>query len=450
MLHLQRHYKVHLAHRLIMKIASMVVILSAVVAVVWYAKVTYVDVASPPTVNVTSKPPPPPPAYSQWNCVGSTRLNNDRPPWMYRSCHLKNVCYDGNEQSQLLFFRHPEDDLPSADWLSVNHMVPYQNDHRSVPKEQRVLLVGGAGHRIPENASWPHHRGNRTVTVLMNWFIPAVWSHLLMDNILPIFRLMELFSLDTDQSIVEPLYMENPCPPVGSPECSITDSHYKPNLTALLSYGRWPLMRIRDKYPPSAAGTLTCFEDVLVGPSLFTDHGFGSSSHGRTPQQPDWLNWGMGGMVRRFRRFILRRAGVNETTERSRSPLYDVVFLSKGKQAWINNQLDLQPLIGEFNRSVERRHEQLTVLSEVKMESMSLQEQLWLATRTKVIVAQEGSTSFAALYSPPGATLILLGSEYLDYYFWDNVVDIHIRYFRVHETQSIISAIWAGVRRWDE
>lgn len=418
------------------QVASILLLCVMAIAVLWYIGTHDLNAIGTNTTTVHIPAPKPKPLYSQAMCVGTVKSDANRNQWLYRSCHLKNVCYDGNGQSQLIYYRHPEDDH-TVDQLSVNQIVPYQNDHRAVAKEQRVILK--SSETIPLNATWPHH-GQRVVTVLMNWFIPAVWSHLLMDNLFPIYRLMEMFSLlDTGDRLIEPLYMDNPCPPTN-PECSIGDSHYKANLTALLSYGRWPLMRIMDKYPL----TVTCFEDVLIGPSLFTDHGFGSSQHGRAPSQPDWLNWGIGKQILGFRNFILSRA-LNLTSV----PVeYDVVFLSKGKQAWINNQLDLTYLVSQFNQSAISMDRHPVIMADVRMELMPFTDQLLMAMKSKVIVAQEGSTSFGALYLPPGGTLILIGPEGLDYYFWDNVAHIHTRYFPLKDIPLIINSIWSGLARW--
>lgn len=363
--------------------------------------------------------------YSQSKCVGSTK-SNDR-SWLYRSCHLQNVCYDGNPKSQLIYYKSPQDDI-TADQLSVNWMVPYIGDGRSPIFEQKVTVIEDT--LIPKNALWPHTED--VVTVLMNWFIPSVWSHLLMDNIFPIFRLMEIFSLDTDTTI-EPLYLENPCP--TSPECGLTGKQYKPNLTSLLSYGKWPLLQIKEKYN----NVTVCFEHVLVGPSLYSDHGFGDSQHGRIPSKPDWLNWGIGGTMLNFRNFILNRASISlELTVE-----YDVVFLQKGSLAWINNQLDLSQLITLFKNSAVNNP--LRILDDVRLENMTLRNQILLASKTKVIVAQEGSTAFGALWLPPGGTLILIGNEELDYYFWNNVAHLRTRFLRLQNIHGIIKAIWSGL-----
>ena len=367
--------------------------------------------------------------YSSASCVGTTYTRGKE--WMYRSCYFQNVCYDGNNKSQLIFFVDPLDDWSHPSELSVGSMVPYGKDGRAPVREQAVIFRGDT--QIPPDAVWPHGE-EQVITSLMNWFIPSVWSHLLMDNIYPIYRLLDIFLLNTSLE-VEPLIMENPCP--SAEECGTTSKFYRPQFTELLSpKHRWPLLPLSEKYEDEE---LVCFEHVVVGPSLFTDHMFGASGHGRIHGSPDWTNWGIGGTMSRFREFIVRRAGVDPYAPR----LYDVVFLSKGKLAWIKNHIDLSPIVRKFNKTSG----ELRVLSGVRMENMTLSDQIELAVRSKVIVAQEGSTSFGALWMQPGSTLIIVGTQGLDAFLWNNLSHLRVRYFLPRQVDGIIRSIRAGLTR---
>lgn len=392
---------------------------SVVVTLIWVYRYPATEV-QPAQVLVSRN-------YSRAHCVGSVFVPKGR-EWQYRSCYFENACYDGNNQSRLILFTHPDDDLDDPATVSVATMVPYGRDPRAPVKEQAVFLR--RGEQIPADARWPH--GEQPVTVsLMNWFIPSVWSHLMMDGILPIFRLLDIFSLDNTVDI-EPLMLEDPCP--GQPGCGTSSKNYRPAFMDLLSpRHHWPLQPIRQKYPDG----LVCFDRVIVGPSLFSDHMFGESDHGRVHSKPDWTNWGIGGTMVRFREFILRRAQVDHNLP----DLYDVVFLTKGTLSWTNNKIDLSYISDNLDKT------NLRVLQEVHMENMTLSDQMALAVQTKVIVAQEGSTAFGSLWMKPGSTLVMIGTSKLDVFFWNNLAHLHIRQFAPTQLQEAMRAIQAGLHR---
>lgn len=363
--------------------------------------------------------------YSNHRCVGE--IVGDE-PWKYRSCEYHNICYDGNSQGTLTYYAHPADDATSAD-LSCGSMAPYQPDHRVSVVEIPVNVVRSV---TPATAFWPSScRNFSTVTVLNNYFMPMVWSHLLMDNIFPIFRLLHMFG--HHRKLVEPLFMSNPCKK-NCKDCTFHRVHMSWMHT--LTNGRFSVQRLQEKYAAATAQSPVCFNTLVVGLSLFSDHGEGLSEHGRALHRPDVALWGIGEHVSRFRKATMSRFGArNVLGARAR----DVILLRKGKSNYSGTRVNMTTV-----RTFLQLNLKNVSIKEVTLEEYSIKAQMELMAQSKVVISEHGSTAFAALWLGKDATLILLHesmNEKLDFYFWKNLNEIRVKYVFYNGTNKALQEI---------
>jgi hypothetical protein len=374
-------------------------------------------------------------------------------PWQFRSCHFKNVCYNGNPEGIFSYFAHPLDDVVEAD-LSTGTMVPYANDARVNIDEYKFMVEKNAIRQ--HEVVWAHGKhDDEVVTIPANYFIPSVWTHLLMDNLYPMFRLLELF--DMARATVEPMWLSDPCRTGYRDGCQFSDTRFNHNWIDLLTNGRFSLSRLQDKYgavAKSSSRRLVCFGNVMTGLSLFTDHGFGNSGHGRNLEQPDWPVWGTGSHLWRFRLRTMHGAGIQdpESLHPFGKGSRDVVFLRKGTKTWSSNALDTQPAVNALQKALEEHNmTHIIVDNDLFLERYSLMEQMEIMARTKVVVTQVGSTAYGAFWLGKGASLVLIErGELLDYYFWSNLPYIHTKYVSWQQSamKPLVDAVLAGLNRF--
>ena len=365
--------------------------------------------------------------YSKYRCVGETVGDE---PWKYRSCEYQNICYDGNSRGILTYFADSVDDV-THEVLSCGSMVPYPDDYRVSLTEIPVKVVRSA---TPAKASWPSLCRNvttSTVTVLNNYLMPLIWSHLLMDNIFPIFRLLHMFG--HHKKSVEPLYLGNPCQR-SCGECIIPNTHTQ--WMDMLTKGQFSVQRLQDKYAWATDQAPVCFSTMVVGLSLFSDHGQGLSQHGRFLHRPDVALWGIGEHVSRFRRCTMKHFNAHDTHG---VRMWDVVILRKGKSNFSGVRVDTTPML-----TILRRMHANAKIQEVTLEDYSIKHQMEIMAQSKVVISEHGSTAYAALWLGKGATLILLHTtqdEKYDFYLWKNLHEIRVNYVLYNGTEASIREI---------
>jgi GDP-mannose transporter len=401
--------------------------------------------------------PLPLPRNTSWHrCVGRTAGPT---PWRLKSCHLKSVCYDGNAAGELTYFADPLEQVTEAD-LSSGTMAPYvASDSRSKVREYKVRLLRQA---IPEGVHWLRReslQSPRRVLVPANYFLPAVWTHLVFDNLLPTYRLLETFGLDPEEVDVHAHWLQYPCDPSYHDGCDFSDRRYNPKWVQLMSTRLdVRFTQLQEAYNWTK-GQWACFEDVVTGFGLFTDHGEGWSGHGRDLNQPVWTNFGSSASWWNFREWTLERAVLHARFARDpvrTGPWYDVLFLRKGNSTYNANAMDLDPivraLVHQLNETSDPVLRNVTIAPAVFLEKYSLVDQMTLVSKAKVVISQVGSTSFGAFWLPRGSSLVLLHTnEQLDFYFWDNIAWIDARFMLYRDTseatlqgiaRAVISGLW--------
>jgi len=415
--------------------------------------------------------------YSWHRCIGDTIGKH---PCKFRSCMFQNVCYDGNSEGVLTYYAHPKNDISHESEVSSGTMVPYErmtrtifgkivrSDHRSSVREFKMNIVRGS---IPvEKVYWAHDKAHslakspkrKIVTVLNDYFIPETWSHLLMDNIFPIYRLLSMFGFK--EAIVEPLHFSNPCS-VKCHECDFNEKNVA-KWMHLLNGGKFQLQRLQEKYSFASKNNSICFPLVASGLSLFSDHGLGSSHHGRHLEFPDWNLWGISEPVWSFRELTFKRMGLDPKLSFS-NKLHDVVLWQKGSQS-VNPGIGVSRWFLEIRRYLDTEGCGMGAkvpcsVSTMTMEKLRIREQMQHIGSTKVAISEVGSTSYGAIWLPRGATLILLhmpGAKY-DYYFWSNIAYITVRFVEIpsksatHASRQefierVCQAVLSGIYRFEQ
>ncbi len=401
--------------------------------------------------------------YSWFRCVGDSRAASV-PVWKYRSCHFKNVCYDGNAAGTLTYFASPDDDVVESD-LSSGTMVPYETDARVNVDEYKFTVnrdTGNGAVMQSKSVMWAHSETQgqeRTVLVPANYFIPAVWTHLVMDNLYPIYRVLELFGLE--YATVDPVWLSDPCRSGYRDGCQFSDTRFNPQWIQLLTRHRYNLSRLQDVYAPrrsevnSTYPKYVCFTNVVTGLSLFSDHAFGDSGHGRNLNKPDWPVWGTGSHLWRFRLHTMRAAGIaapQSLSGRCSAGNADIIFLRKGSKTWSPNALDPAPAVAALRQALGARNYTNVIINDtVYLERMTLREQMEIMAHAKVVVSQVGSTAYGAFWLGHDASLVLIErGELLDYYFWSNLPYIHTKYVKwTPDTMApLVNAVLAGLARY--
>jgi len=167
---------------------------------------------------------------------------------------------------------------------------------------------------------------------------------------------------------------------------------------------------------------MACFSDLVMGIGLLTDHGFDYSIHGRVRHQiaRDTQLVGSGGMLWRFRNTYLTRAGLIADTQASRSLL--VVSRAQGPPRKRYN------LHRVADRVQQKLH--LHTMSDVDMAELSMVEQMRLVRDSTVMISQTGGGSMISMFLPRGATLVLVGTEFLDSAYHTNMAHYHTRFVK--------------------
>ena len=371
-----------------------------------------------------------------------------------------------DHQGSFTYFAHDVEDVEVEELLSGT-MIPFLEDYRSNISSLDFNIIREpirrgnqtSDLRSPRVANFLFFAGEvtglhegqdrRIVTVVNNYFAPDIWSHFLMDNVFPIFRLLKLFERDDfSRLVVEPLFISNPCPHKLKRECAFSE-HTAPWMD-ILTNKQFDIEQLQKKYANATSERPVCFRKVFTGLSLFSDHGLGASGHGRNLQFPDFNLWGVGADLLAFRDRVFRHHKLADAFFGSK--LKDIVFLRKGtKHIHKDGSHHIEIISSWFERA--KCHFSNQTVESVVLENLDIRSQIETAARSKVIISQEGSTAFGALWLPPGSTLVILHEniyQKLDYYLWTNVLHFHVVFLHIaFLDERFIPVVAGGLYRFD-
>ena len=172
---------------------------------------------------------------------------------------------------------------------------------------------------------------------------------------------------------------------------------------------------------------LVCAPHGVVGSGYFADHG-DKNWHGQSPRDYEKPhNVGRGCSFRRFRSWMLSNMGLRpENTDKlpSRDPYLILVSVDSSERRGV----DFAAQIEALKKTLGSRAK----IQAVKFPTMSISEQISLATKAAAIVSVTGGGSSTGYFLPPGASLYLFhnGDKYLDWDVYNNVPDIRVHWLR--------------------
>jgi hypothetical protein len=218
----------------------------------------------------------------------------------------------------------------------------------------------------------------------------------------------------------------------------------------------------------SSSPTLLCFENVFSGLYLFSDHGEDTDQHGRNDSAPNPHLVSRGDVILHFRQGYMKRMGLDtdmdlkyHTCDYSQHRPGSIVVLVRGagsREYW----WDVQKLMNENEKDWD------VTLVGLNNTYGSMQDQVKMIARAKVLVTMVGGSSCISWFLPPGSTLILLqrhqrngsSNHFLDSNIYSNWPHIHTRFINYKETsdegenifdwQTIWLEILDGLSRYDD
>ncbi|GAA6034785.1 hypothetical protein JCM8097_001168 [Rhodosporidiobolus ruineniae] len=322
------------------------------------------------------------PRYSLHQCLGGATWDNSGHPFpgagsKTRRCHFQNVCArllpldapgmkwdtDTNTTIELTYYRDPRLGGGSTIWStetreSEEPWLMTDRDHYLTVRE-----VYGEMPREKELVEPP--------TVLMGAFWPANFGHALGDDLLPAFRLLQLFSLLRPDNYYA--FHQSCLSRGGHDGCRNARA-----LHALVT--SQPYEQLGGALFPDTVGQ-TCFADLVLGPNELTMR----HPTGRTwVDLADWM-----------------KSRIDLPVGSMKKPLkkHKVVIIEKhGRRTWLN--------YAEVRKHVEETYGVEALL--VDPATLSVEDQLRLFDGTTVLVTPPGGVSFSSLFLREGAAAVMV------------------------------------------
>ena len=382
------------------------------------------------TAAPTPSPPPPAdgsfnslpiyyktePLHSTYSCVGE---NFREDAWLFRSCSFQNLCFDVTSHSFVL--------IQSQEDQKFEKLVKESNlsTHISTTGTP-TLSLGGI------NPKWNHNRDR------LKWFprveteqpangyyeLPAdsVWvpfhsfagynaGHLFWDDFFPIFKLLQMFDLESPDNTLLLLTK------INFKLWGTCDWNPTKGVSCIHAFNKFlPAMGIRNGISTAnqtshdfsfVAGeerksNYICAPRGAAGLGMLTDHGL--KKHGW--DEEDWEsthNVGRGHVFYEFRTFMLRNLGIVPPTKPA-GPPYSVIF-SRYSSNTAGRVRGFQKQEHLLKKAISKSH-QLNITGD-RWSKHSLHVQAEMASKASIFVTVVGGGAMTATFLPRGATLIL-------------------------------------------
>ena len=264
-------------------------------------------------------------------------------------------------------------------------------------------------------------------------------GHLVWDDFLPLYTLMQIFHLDSssnhendnenendkdkNESSFDALFIRYQLPGDGLwAGCDWTELRSKDCEFMLNKFG--PLMVRNPKVLPittqhnlnltlnekdaSPKSNLVCARQGLAGLGALTDHG---TDKGHGWEQRDYqtmYNQGRGGQLWRFRNFMLRHLQLPITTAPPVGPPYRIIF-SERSSAMPHRSISFGPFVEALQNAADFKD--VIEPLQVRMKDYSLVEQAQLVGQAAIYVTGSGGGAVTATFLPRGASLLVFYSE---------------------------------------
>lgn len=426
--------------------------------------------------------------YSSHFCIGPKNFHD-----MYRSCHFTDVC-----------FAPPGSSIPvPTGWAAA---LVYISDKNITPNSLRTSMVRNRHMLGPNQGNMredvflvPH-----ILTVEASTSFRKVWSpvplaipfqehngnnfgHALGDNAFTLFRILELFNFYSDSLDFLPLRFDtDDC--LGKRCCPALHETLYPFLynrgfsymskiqeedsivyVTFQSFYERQLLNSTGSTNTSIP-TLLCFENVLSGLYLFSDHGEDPDFHGHDGKNSNPFFLSKGDVFFRFRQAYMRRAGLDEDLDlqyhtcdhkHRTGSIVIIARNSPGEAFWWN--------VTKLTHAAEKNKKFQSLLATMNITYLGLdgqfskmKEQVQIAAQAKVLVSMAGGASLISWFLPPGSTALLLqrhGGASLDSMVYSNIPYFHAKYVNfmssegkecIYDWDSLIDEILDALERYDK
>ena len=383
------------------------------------------------------------PIYSQMHCVGDTyddptywkrKKKNVDLSWQSRSCHLEFFCYDVDSKEYVVFF-NPEEKSTMAGIRPETHDMTqtiFFNKTSSTEHHPFGVSLGSINQKwglsgISELMFFPQVRYEPAPTegfyslpsntVLLPFHSLAAFNpgHLVWDDFLPIFMLMQIFQL---QHLDLLLMRYKLLIPRGLwAGCDWKDDRSQECHAMLKKFG--PLMvrnpnaipittqmDPRFEVPGTQTSNLVCAKHGLIGMGSLNDHGILKGHGWDRRDYTTTHNHGKAGAFWQFRNFLIENLGIRPNPQVPAMPLL-ILFSEKSSQQ-SHRSLDFTK---EINALKEALPKDLVRIEAHQMKQYTLRKQAELVSQAAIYVTGCGGGAVTATFLPRFASLVVYYGE---------------------------------------
>jgi hypothetical protein len=396
------------------------------------------------------------PFHSTVHCVGET--HQESTAWMYRSCHFSYLCFDTNASEFVLVASPHEQGLQKK-------LVP--NSFVSTSTNTTVAL-GGINPRwkgkdfnqgihkvewfpriLPRPPKEYYMLPSSVLLIPFHSFAAHNVGHLLWDDFLPIYTLLQMFGLTGMSKLMlrallpprEFLYGTCEMRRNKANKCAANFEKFLP----LLGIDPHTFSTTRDvsfattTVSKHSVPQYVCAKQGVAGLGMLTDHG--TKDHGWDPERDQGLatpvhNVAKGPLLYNFRNYMVHNLGL-PLVPPPQSKFKIVLSAHSSNDGARDVSFDNQ------FRFLNKAFPVVASIETVQLANLTLKEQVELASTTNIFVTTCGGGAMTATFLPRGASLILYyqasggfdfsqfnqtgGAAYLDWDLFNNAA-----YLRVH------------------
>lgn len=378
---------------------------------------------------------------SHSHCVGESYRTAS---WKDKSCQFSNLCFDVNQKKFLVFesaseFKFSNEFLNSRPFLHTSSTL-----HRHGPGYPQEVSLGGINQKwgkagiprlkwFPEIISQADKRGHDSFSyyALPDDFIWLPYhsmnganpGHLVWDDFLPLYTLLEMFSILPDEDekynkLLPMRYMLDDGERGLWASCDVREAKtiicqkmlnkfkglflgkdYPYNVTTTQSFDFRPNRQGRS--------SIVCARTGAAGLATLTDHGI-FKSHGWEEEDYAFVhNHGRGGQLYAFRNFVLRNMGIR-TIPAPRNSRPHRIVVSQNSSDIFNRRQDFQRQI-KFLR--EHLSSDRVIVEPYILKDLSAEEQLKVVHDASIYITLCGGGAVTGMFLPAGASVFLYYAE---------------------------------------
>lgn len=383
------------------------------------------------------------PFHSNVHCVGET--HNSDTAWRYRSCEFTNLCLD--TATKKFFVVESQRELEFQRQRLPNVYV--STELSSSTNTNLSLALGGINPRWIgsdfnqgiEKVKWfptllkkppasYYQLDDNVVLVPFHSFAAHNVGHMLWDDFLPIFTLLNIFGwiepAGKAPSTFQHVLLRVDTLPLLYATCEMQKRKGKKLRQCAANFEKFlPLLGVdpatfstltKIQFHPNSGTppptTIVCAKHAVAGLGMLTDHGLKDHGWLMPKETHSVQNTAKGALLYQFRNHMLKNLNLPIVPPKELPPKIILSAHSSG-----DNQRDIH--FENEERILTQAFPTISVQS-VTLSSMSMREQVELVSQAQVFVSMCGGGAMTATFLPKGATLILYYAESGGYDFSNN------------------------------